>query len=169
MGYVNDTNMSMFIPATSFSFNAGTWTPTVTSNVVANVRTAAAASNTVFIPILIPGNAIGLKGSRLKSIDVWYSIATADLTDFATVELEQLVLPANTVLPTASAVTITQDAAHNTAALRKAQQNAKMTVYLTTPVWVADANAYMLQLVLNCAATSAVTLYGALAHFDARE
>ena len=169
MGYVNDTHMSQFIPATSFSFSAGTWTPTISSNVVSNVRTAAAASNTVFIPILIPGNASALKGSRLKSIDVWYTIATADLTDFATVELEGLVLPADTIAPTGAAVTTTIDSAHNTAALRKAQQSGKMTVTITTPVWVADAAAYMLELVLNCAATSVVTLYGALVHFDAKE
>ncbi len=44
MGYVNDTDMSQFIPAINFAFSAGTWTPTIASNVVAQVRTATAAS-----------------------------------------------------------------------------------------------------------------------------
>jgi hypothetical protein len=168
MGYVVDTHSSIFIPATSFAFSAGTWTPTLASNVVSNVRTATAASNNVFVPVLLPGNSSGLKGSRLKSIDVWYTIGTADLTDFATVELELLTLPANAVAPTAAAVATTCDANHNTAALRKVQQNAMMSVILTTPVWIADVAAYMLNMLLNCAATSVVTLYGARANYDAR-
>jgi hypothetical protein len=169
MGYVNDTHMSQFIPATSFSFTAGTWTPTISSNVCSNVRTATAASNTVLIPILIPGNASSLKGSRLKSIDVWYTVATADLTDFATVELEKLTLPGDTVAPTGAAVATTMDSTHDTAAKRKAQQSGKMTITVTTPEWVYDTAAYMLELVLNCAATSVVTLFGALVHFDTKE
>jgi hypothetical protein len=169
MGYVNDTAMSQFIPAINFAFSLGTWTPTLASNVVSNVRTAGAASCNVFIPILIPSNLVALKGSRLKSIDVWYSIATADLTDFATVEIEAITLPANATLPTATTLASTQDALHNTAALRKAQQNAKMTITVTTPVWIADLLQYVVNLVLSCAATSVVTFYGALIHYDARE
>ncbi len=169
MGYVTDLHASQFIAPNQFAFTLGTWTPTIASNVVSMVRAAAAAACTVLIPILIPGNASGFKGSRLKSIDVWYTIGTADLTDFATVELEKLTLPANAVAPTGAAVTTTCDAAHNTAALRKAQQNAMMTVTITTPEWVLDAAAYVLSLVLNCATTSVVTLYGALVHYDIRE
>jgi hypothetical protein len=100
---------------------------------------------------------------------VWYSIATADLTDFATVEIEAITLPANATLPTATTLASTQDALHNTAALRKAQQNAKMTITVTTPVWIADLLQYVVNLVLSCAATSVVTFYGALIHYDARE
>ena len=49
MGYVVDTHSSLFIPATSFAFSAGTWTPTVASNVVSNVRfTAPEISDTVY-------------------------------------------------------------------------------------------------------------------------
>ena len=43
-----------------------------------------------------------------------------------------------------------------------------MSVILTTPVWIADVAAYMLNMLLNCAATSVVTLYGARANYDAR-
>ena len=44
-----------------------------------------------------------------------------------------------------------------------------MTVTITTPEWVLDAAAYVLSLVVNCATTSVVTLYGALVHYDIRE
>ena len=88
MGYVTDLHASQFIAPNQFAFTLGTWTPTIASNVVSMVRGAAAAACTVLIPILISGNASGFKGSRLKSIDVWYTIGTANLTDFATVELE---------------------------------------------------------------------------------
>ncbi len=109
MGYVHDTQMSQFVSPFKAAFTAGTWTPTLAANVVKNVRTAAAAAFTAMIPVELPANAAGLKGARLKSIDVWYKILTADATDFATVELEKTTLTANTVAITGAVVTTTLD------------------------------------------------------------
>jgi hypothetical protein len=162
MGYTNDTAMIQFIPPTTFMFTAGTWTPTIASDVVSNVRTAGATSFTALIPLMVPGNSAYRKGSQIKSVDIWYTIATADLTDFATVSLENVALPANTVAPTGAAITgITLDSLHNTAALRKVQGSHKMNVSFDTPIWVNNIQALYIQLILNCAASSVVTLYGA--------
>jgi hypothetical protein len=170
MGYTMDTHFSRFIAPAHFIFTAGTWTPSLASNVVIHTRTATAAAFTAFIPITLPQNASGLKGARLKSIDVWYKIATADTTDFATVELEKMALTADAVAPTGAAVSgITLDSAHDTAAKRKAQASHKMTVTLTTPVWVADTDVYYLELVVDCATSSVVTLIGARANYDLRQ
>ena len=168
MGYTHDTNFSQFIPVTSFALTAGTWTYSVASNVVKAARTAGAAAFTAFIPVIIPSNAASYKGARLKSIDVWYKIATADTTDFATVELEKMTLPATGTAPTGASVTVTIDTGHDTAAERKAQGDHTMTVTLGTAAWIDDNDAYILQLVVDCAAGSVVTLYGARANYDFR-
>ena len=172
MGYVLDTQFSQFIPPGAIQKTLGTWTPTIASNLPCDVRTAAAAATTLLIPILAPSNAVALKGARLKSIDVFYKIATAALTDFATVELEKVTLPvpaaATGTAFTGAAVTTTQDAFHNTAALRKAIGDHTMTITITTPAWIDDNDAYVLQCVLDCAATSVVTIYGARANYDLR-
>jgi hypothetical protein len=168
MGYLHDTAFSQYIPPAAIAFTAGTWTPTIASNVVKTVRTAAAAAFTALIPIPIPSNAAKFKGARLKSVDVWYKIATADTTDFATVELEKITLTADTATPTGAAVTTTLDATHDTAAKRKAQGDHKMTVTITTPLWLDANDAYQLSLIVDCAAGSVVTIFGARANFDLR-
>jgi len=172
MGYTHDTQMSMFIAPSAIHKTAGTWTPTIAANLPCDVRTAAAAAFTALIPIEIFSNAAALKGARLKSIDVFYKVLTAALTDFATVELEKVTLPppaaATGTAFTGASVTITQDAFHNTAALRKAVGDHTMTVTLTTPAWIDDNDAYVLEVICDCAASSVFTFYGARANFDLR-
>ncbi len=169
MGYVHDTQFSQFMSPSDFSFTAGTWTPTIASNVHKTVRGAAAAAFTFSCPIKIPGNAAALKGCYLKSVDLWYKIATADTTDFASLGIDKVTLTANAAAPTGAAVTVTLDSDHDTAAKRKAQQDAKATVTLTTPVWIGSNDVFCLTGVVDCAATSVVTIYGARANFTLRE
>ncbi len=170
MGYTHDTHFSQFISPAQFSHSAGTWTVSLASNVVKSARTAADASFTTLIPIPLPSNASALKGSRLKSIDVYYTIGTAACDDFATVELEKVTLPAATAsAPTGAAVTTTLDADHDTAAERLAVASHKMTVTLSTPVWIDDDEAFYLELVVDAAATTVFTFWGARANFDVRQ
>ena len=168
MGYTHDVNMSQWLFANEAIKTAGTWTPTLASNVLSEVRTAADASFTIYIPIKIPSNSKALKGAYLKTIDVYYKILTAAADDFATVELEKMIAPLDTVIPTGSAPAITMDTAHDTAAERKAVQEHKMTVTLTTPVWVDDDHYYVLTLIVDAAATTVFTLYGARANYTLR-
>jgi hypothetical protein len=169
MGYVNDTHMSKFVHPGEFLFSAGTWTPADSNNVVSISRGAADAAFTAYIPVPLPSNDSALKGSKLKSIDVYYAIGTAAADDFATVELEKMTLGANDTAITGAAVTTTCDAAHDTAAERLAvDTDHVMTVTLTTPEWIDDAAAYVLKLVVDCAATTVFTFFGARANYDFR-
>ncbi|MCC6147773.1 MAG: hypothetical protein IT308_09420 [Anaerolineaceae bacterium] len=168
MGYVHDTHMSQFIPPAVIAKTAGTWTPSVASNVAKEARTAGDAAFTLIIPIPIPSNASALKGAKLKSIDVWYKIATGAADDFATVTLNQVALPGDADAPAGEEVTVTLDAAHDSAAERKAVADHKMTVTLSTPVWLNDDDAYFLSLVVDAAANTAFTLYGARANYELR-
>lgn len=167
MGYVHDTSMSQFIPPVQVQKSAGTWTPTLASNTLCDRRTAADASFNLFIPIRLPSNSQASKGAYLKTIDVLYKIATAAADDFATVELEKMVFSSAGVV-TGSAPAITQDTGHDTAAERKAVGDHRMTVTLTTPVWVDNDDAYVLYLVVDAAATTVFDLWGAIANFTLR-
>jgi len=143
MGYVHDTHMSEFIPPSDFQMSAGTWAMAVASNVVSRDRSAADAAFTALIPIRVPSNASDKKGAMLKSIDVWYAIGTAAADDFATVELEKMIMGA-------------VDTDHC------------MTVTLATPAWVDDGDVYWLQLVVDCAATTVFKFFGARANYTLR-
>ena len=169
MGYVNDVNFAQFISPFEFGYTAGTWTVTVATNVVCNVRTAGDASFTALVPVKIPSNTVELKGARLKSIDVWYKIGTAAADDFATVTLEKMNLKVDASVVTGAAVTaVTIDTAHNTDAKRLAQGDHKMTVTLDTPVWVLPTEQYWLTLIVNAALTTAFRFFGASANYELR-
>ena len=169
MGYTQDVHMARFISPNLFAFSAGTWTPTVTSDVLTMVRSAADASFTAMIPININSNSIPLKGSKLVSIDIWYAIGTAAADDFATVDLNKVVLAADDTAPSAAAQDITLDAGHDSADERKAVDDDHcMTLTLDTPAWIDDGDFYWVELIIDCAATTVVTFFGARANFVMR-
>jgi hypothetical protein len=163
---MKNTHMSQWIPAAGIQKNAGTWTPTLSGDLVSEVRTAAAAPFSRFVPIPLPGNNAYRKGAYLKSIDVFYKVGTAALTGFATVALKKMALPATGSAVTGSDVAITEDAGHATAAERLAAGDHTMTVTLGTPAWIDEGEEYCLYLAAEGAATSVFTLYGARANFD---
>lgn len=98
---IHNTHLSQWFPANTIAKTAGTWTPTLASNVASDVRSAADANFTLLAPIALPGSANLRNGARLKSVDVFYKVATAALDDFATVELERVTLPAGQAAPAA--------------------------------------------------------------------
>lgn len=168
MGYVHDTGFSQFIPPTQASVSSGTWSLTDASNVVRYVRNAADSTFNLFIPLLTPANARALKGARLKSIDVFYKIATAACDDFATVEVSKMALKANGSAITGEAASVTLDADHDTANERKALGDHTLTISLNAPAWVDEDDVYWLKLGVDAAATSVFTFFGVRVNFDLR-
>ncbi len=166
MGYLTDLEMSKFIHPSDIQKTAGTWTPTLSSNVWADVRTANDSAFSLAIPVKLEGNAKEYRGCKLKSIDVFYAIGTTLADDFATVELEKMTLNATGTAPTGEAVTTTCDAAHDSAAERKATGAHKMTVTLSTPAFIDEDEVYTLTLTVDAASGTVFTLYGARANFE---
>jgi len=162
--------MSQFIPPSELQHSAGTWTVSEASNLMKSARGAADASFTTLVPIRIPSNGSAKKGARLKSIDVWYAIGTGACDDFATVELEKVTLPADDTAVSGAAVSgVTLDAGHDTAAKRLAVDTDHcMTVTLDDPAWVDDGEFYFIKLVVDCAANTVFTFFGARANYDLR-
>lgn len=165
---IDHTHTAQFIPPGCIQKSAGTWTPSVASNVAKDARTAAAAAFTLLVPVALPQSADYRNGAKLQSIDVYYKIGTADATDFATVELEKITLPADGSAPTGAAVTTGTDSGHDTAAKRKAQADHVMTVSPSATLWMTSTDVYVLQLVVDAAAGTVFTLYGARANFELR-
>jgi hypothetical protein len=169
MGFVSDTHMSQLISPADFGMSAGTWALAESSHLVSRDRSAGDGEVTVLIPVKLPSNSSGLKGTRLKSIDVWYSIGTAAVDDFATVELEKMILSPDDTAIAGAEVSITEDAGHDTAAERKAVDSDHcMTVSLGEPAWIDDGDLYWLKLVIDCAATTVLKFFAARANFDLR-
>jgi len=82
MGYVHDTAMSQMIPCTAMHYVTGTWSMAAgsVSGTIAMAKAAAAETAVINIPIMIPSNAVALKGAYLKSIEVDYEIGTLACT-----------------------------------------------------------------------------------------
>ncbi len=168
MGYVNVTDISKFIPPSKILKTAGTWTPAISSNVISEAKSAADEATTLLIPIDLEGADVALQGAKIQSVDIWYKIATAAADDFATVAASKVTLPASSVAVSGAAVTVTCDADHDTAAERKATGDHKMTVTFSSPAFLEDNETIWISLVIDCAATTVLSIYGAQINFDLR-
>jgi len=168
MGYIHDTAMSRFISPFECGYTAGTWTPTIGTNMVENVRTAADASFTILIPILLPSNDEILKGAYLKSIDVYYSIATAAADAVAGLAVDKITLGADGTACAGATVAVTQDTGHDTAAERIDIEDHTMTTTITTPVWIDDGEHFVGSLIVDAAATTVFSFIGARVNYTLR-
>ncbi len=170
MGYVNDTSMSAFTTPAECTGTVGTWAMAQASHAWTLNHTAADNTSLVKIPLKLPANSKALKGALLKSIDIFFSNATADC-DAVSAELYVATLPTAGTggsLAPGSAVTCTYDADHDTAAKRYAQATHRMTLNVTTPVWIDEDNEAYVELTIDAAATSVVKLMGARANYTLR-
>ncbi len=164
---IDNTHMSMFIPPAMIGKSAGTWTAAVNSNVPSEVRAQADASFILTVPVSLPQNANTRNGAKLKSIEVFYKIVVA-ADDVATVELEKITWPANGSIPTGAAVTTTCDSDNDSGAKRKTADEHSLTVTPSAELWLKNTDSYVLQIVVDAAATTDFYLYGARVNYELR-
>ena len=167
MGYVNDTAMSQYIPPTAFHCVTGTWTDVAgtVAGTIAKEKTPGAETGVVNIPIMLPSNSVALKGAYLKSIEIDYDIAAAAATSI-TAALNKVTRGADGAVAVVAAVTVTQDL---TAATDAADvDDHKLTVTLTTPVWIDNDEYMLLKLSCVCAGGTELEFLGAVANFTLR-
>jgi hypothetical protein len=167
MGYVNDTQMSAFTQPEDMIGTTGVFAMAVASNVWSLNKTAADNTSVIKIPLRLPANAAALKGALLKSVDIWFSNATAD-NEVVSAALYKTTLGAQAAAVTAAVVATTYDTGHDAAAERITQAAHKMTLTLTTPVWVDEDTPYHVELTVDAAGTSVVKLFGARANYTLR-
>lgn len=167
MGYVHDTGMSQFIPVNTFNFVTGTWVDAAgnVAGTVVKQKTAGAETTVVTVPVLLPSNSGGQKGSYLKSIVVDYEILTSAATSI-TAALGKVTRGADGAVAVVAATTITQDLTAATDAADVDQH--ALTVTLTTPAWIDNDEYYLLQLTCICAAGTVLEFLGAVANYTLR-
>jgi hypothetical protein len=167
MGYVHDTHVSQYIPATAAHCVTGTYTDAAgaVTGTIAKHRAAAASTGVVTIPIEIPSNSAALKGAKLTTIEVDYELLLAAATS-VTAALKKVTRGADTAVAVVDPVTITQDLTAATSAATEDQH--KLTVTITTPEWVDNDVYYLLQLSFVCGAVVTVDLLAAVANFTLR-
>ena len=172
MGYVHDVNMSAKVSLEKIKTTVGTWAIAAASNVWSLNHTAAADVSVNHIPIDLPfqDTADTVKGAKLTSVDIWYTVGTADVNDM-TMVLQKVTLPATGgAVPTVSTPAVTYDSNHDTAAKRKANGATmhKMTITLTTPIWVGGSDEVYVENTCDAAASSVVKIYAVRANFTLR-
>jgi len=167
MGYVHDTAMSQFIPPTAFHIVTGTWTQAAgqIAGTIAMHKAAAAETAVINIPIMLPSNSVALKGAYLKSVEIDYEILILAATSM-TAALNKVSRGLDTAVASVASVTVTQDLAAAVAAATQDQH--KLTITLTTPVWLLNTDYYLLKLSAVCPATTTLDLLGAVANFTLR-
>jgi len=170
MGYVHDTAMSQFIGPDECHYVTGTWTRTAgaVANTIAMSRAQADASTVITIPITLPQNSASYKGSKLVSIDVWWECLTAANDALAAV-IYEATLPANgAAFAAPTSLAFSYDTGHDLAAERLTLDQHKMTLTLTTPLWMDHDSLVTVEITIDAAATSDITFFGARANFTLR-
>jgi len=167
MGYTNDTGMAAFVSPIEVTPTVGVWAMAVAAHLWTLNHTNGADTSVLKVPLKLPSNAVALKGAFLKSIDFWWSDAASDIVDMS-VEVYLATMQAQGGTLATALQASSYDALHLTAAARKTAVQHKMTVTLTTPVWIDDDVEAYVELTCNAAATSVVKLQGARANYTLR-
>ena len=95
MGYLHDVPLSVVVPLQAVQFSGGSWSVVrEASGQFEYFKDYGAESFKVSFPVSLPVSWGTKRGSRLASVDLFYSIKTADLTSL-TAWIEQLLLPAD--------------------------------------------------------------------------
>ena len=169
MGYIHDTGMSQFIPPTLFHTVTGTWTYAAgaIAGTIAKHVAATDEVSVITIPVMIPSNSIALKGAYLQSIEIDFEILIAACDALAAV-VNKVTRGADTAVAVVAAQTFTYDTGHDTAGKRLTQDQHRMKLTLTTPIWI-DNDVYVnVEITADKAATTTLDFLGAVANYTLR-
>ena len=165
--YDANGNMTSVVPLNVIKPTVGAWALTNAANKWTLDHTVAADTSILHIPLPLIGSDFENGGSILKSIEIFWSNATADIVDIVPMVYVNS-LPANGGAQVVTAQNFLYDAAHNTTALRKTQAVHNMNIELTGPVPVVGDVEIFLSLSINAAATSVFKLIGIKANYMLR-
>jgi hypothetical protein len=168
MGYIHDTHMAQYIPPTAFHFSTATMTQTAgqVTGTIAMHRAAGNQTSLITIPVMIPSNSVGLKGSYLTSVELDYENTTAAISTSMTPSVFKVTRGADTAVAVVSTLTSTYTPAQANLLL---VDQVRCTVTLTTPIWIDNDEYVLVQFALVAGAGGNTTeFYGAVANFTAR-
>ncbi len=101
------------------------------------------------------------KGCCLVSVDVYWEVLTA-AADAVDALIHRVTLPVNgAAIGTVESLAFSYDTGHDTGPERLTLDQHSMTLTLTAPVWIEDDQVIQVQVIIDAAATSAITVFGA--------
>jgi len=169
MGYIHDTHMAQYIPPTAFHVVTGTWTQAAgaVTDTIALHKAANAETATINIPIMTPSNSVALKGAYLTSVEIDFEFLAAAPTSLDAV-FNLVTRGADTAVAVVAAQTFSYDTGHDTAGERDNQDQHRMTLTLTTPLWIDNDQYVLIELTAVCGASVTIDLLAAVANYTLR-
>jgi hypothetical protein len=168
MGYVHDVNMSVFVNPNQCRADLGTWAYLFPATGWVYAHTPAVEAYNLIIPCLLWGNSAAYRGCKLVSVDIWWENLAAAMTVITGV-LNKEVMPANgAAFAAPTSLAFSYDSGHDLAAERVTIDQHKMTLTLTTPLWLTPGDKVHAQLYCEAAALSEFNFYGAQFNFTLR-
>jgi hypothetical protein len=168
MGYIHDTSMRYFVPPSLGGGSGGTWVHTLDGVHWYLQRNAVGGEFYLGIPVAVPQQSANTnRGSRVSSIDVYYSIYDADMTTL-TPEFNLETLPASAEWGEPTNPTFTYDTGHDSNAERVVQGYHTMTLTLSTALWVEGGDYLRLDLYGAVGAAAIFRFWGAQIHYTLR-
>ncbi len=167
MGYVHDTHMTQFIPPTLMYGDTATWAMGAgeVAGTIVYACDATAETANLYVPITLPSNSSNGKGAYLKTIEIDYEVKTQACTS-VTASLAKITRGADGADAVVAAVTVTQDLTAATDAADADEH--KLTVTLTTPIWIDNDEHLLLKIAFVKQANSICQMLGAFANFTLR-
>jgi hypothetical protein len=168
MGYIHDSSMRYFVPPSLGGGSGGTWAHTLDGTHWYLQRNATSGNFYLGIPVAVPHqSANDNRGSRVSSVDVYYSVYDADMTTL-TPEINLETLPTLAEWDAPATPAFTYDADHNTNAERIVQGSHVMTLTLTTALWIEGGQCLRLDLYGSVGAAAIFRFWGAQVHYTLR-
>ena len=164
----------LWVPASQMHFATGTWTLTIASNLITQVKTAGAETATAYVPFparfsmgaFQSGSGVVDRGIRPLGVEFLVRVATANLSGVPTIKIFKTPQPVNGgAVPTVAEVTSTTGGdATVTAATTVRRINA--LIASRDREFLTDTATYHAEVALAAAATTAIAVYGAFWHFE---
>jgi hypothetical protein len=159
---IHNTGTSFFIPPTMFHLVTGTWTDAAgaVANTVAKIVALGDNTAVISIPCTPLQNSVALNGFKLTSIDVWFEALTAAPTALDAL-IHSITLPNDTAVQVVSSLPFSYDTGHDTAGERDNVDQHKMTLTLTTPIWIDNDQIVYVQITIDGATNTVIHMLGA--------
>jgi hypothetical protein len=164
---MHNTHMAQYLPPTKLHYVTGTWTDAAgaVTSTIAKHKAANAETSVVTVPIQIPSNSVALQGSYLVSIELDYELLGAAATS-VTGAVNKVARGTDTNIAVVTAQTVTQSLVAAVGAATQDQH--KLVVTLSTPVWIDNDEYYLAQFSFVCGGVVTVDILAAVINFTER-
>ena len=164
---MHNTHMSQFIPCTAIHYVTGTWTNAAgqVTGTICKHKSANAETAVVTIPVQIPSNSVALQGAKLASVELDYELLVEAATSVTAV-VNKVTRGVDTAVAVVAALPSSQSLVAAVGAATADQH--KLSVTITTPVWIDNDEEILVQVSFVCGANVTVDILAAVANFTAR-